>query len=258
MLAIALEDRVFPHVHFDVQIAGRPAISASLTLAAQADPISGINAGGDLDGQLAGATHPPLAEAGVAGVLDNGAVPTAAGTGLLELEEALGNPDLPGAAARITGGGRTALGSATTVAGLALGQLGNFDFRGVAEHGLIQIELQLEAQVRAAELLGAGIPTATSAAEDVPEYVAENIAESVATAESATTATAARGLDTRVSVLIVRRPLLGIGQNLTRFLGFLEAFFRIFVIGIAVGVKLHCKSAVGLLDLCFSRGFRYV
>jgi hypothetical protein len=255
MLAIALKDRVFPHVHFDVQVTGRPAVSASLTLAAQADPISGIDARGYLDGQLAGATHAPLAEAGVAGILDNSAVPAAARTGLLELEEALGNPDLPGTAARVTGGGRTALGRATTVAGLALGQLGNFNFRGVAEHGLIQIELQLEAQVRAPELLGAGIPTATGAAEDVPEHITENIAESVATTA---TATAARCLNARVSVLIVRCTLCGIGQNLTRFLGFLEALFRIFVIGIAVGVKLHCKSAVGLLDLCFSGGFRYV
>ena len=61
-----------------------------------------------------------------------------------------------------------------------------------------------------------------------------------------------------MAVLVIDGALLGISQNLARLLGLLEAFLRIFVIGIAVGMKLHRQAAVGLFDFRFGRGFRYV
>jgi len=61
-----------------------------------------------------------------------------------------------------------------------------------------------------------------------------------------------------MAVLIVDRPLLGVSQNLARLFGLFEFLFRIFVIGIAVGMKLHRQPAIGLFDFRLGRGFRYV
>ena len=91
--------------------------------------------------------------------------------------------------------------------GLAFGQLGDFNLGRVAEHGLVQIQLELEAQIGAPELLRAGIaPTATGATEDVAEHIAKNIAE-------ITRATAAAMLliDTCVTILIIGRTFLIVG-----------------------------------------------
>ncbi len=64
--------------------------------------------------------------------------------------------------------------------------------------------------------------------------------------------------DAGMAMLIVDGPLVGVSQNLAGFLGFLEALFGFFVIGIAVGVKLHRQASIRLFDFRFGRGFRYV
>ena len=182
MLAVALEDRVLAHVNLDVQIARRSAVAPRLALAGEADAIAGIDARGNLDRQLAAAAHAALPEAGVARILDDGARAAAAGTGLLQLEETLRNAHLPGAAAGIAGGRRAALGRARAVAGLALGELRHFDLHRVAEDGLGELELDLIAQVGAAEHLRAA--AAARRSEDVAEHIAENVAEGIAGAEA--------------------------------------------------------------------------
>src|ERR1700730_14828679 len=60
-----------------------------------------------------------------------------------------------------------------------------------------------------------------------------------------------------MTVLVISGALLGISENLARLLGLLEALLRILVVGIAVGVILHCKAAIGLLDLYFRRRLGY-
>src|SRR6185312_848552 len=94
MLTVALEYRVLFDSDLNVQVTGRPAVAPRLTLAAQTDTVASINARGNLHRQLLRPAHTTLAEAGIAGILDDGTVAAATGTGLLELEEALGNAHL--------------------------------------------------------------------------------------------------------------------------------------------------------------------
>ncbi len=113
-----------------------------------------------------------------------------------------------------------------------------------AEDRLLEVEGEFIAQVGAAI---DGVPAGpASAAEDVAEHVAEHVAECVGRAESL--ARAARGVEPRGAVLIVRRPLLGVGQDLVGFLRFLEALFGLLVVGIAVRVIFHRQAPVCLGD----------
>ena len=95
----------------------------------------------------------------------------AARAGLLQLEEALRDAHLARAVAGLAGDGVRALRRAAAAAGVALDELGNVDLDRVAEHRLLEIELQLVAQVGAAEHLERA--AAAAAAEDVAEHVAE-------------------------------------------------------------------------------------
>src|ERR1700730_10215004 len=61
-----------------------------------------------------------------------------------------------------------------------------------------------------------------------------------------------------MTVLVIGGALLSISENFARLFGFLEALLRILVVGIAVGVILHRKAAIGLLDLYFRRRLGYV
>jgi len=74
------------------------------------------------------------------------------------------------------------------VAHLALIELGDLELHGVAEHGLVQIELELVAQIRAAEHLRA--PAAPAPAEDIAEHIPEDVAEGIPGPEAAAAATA--------------------------------------------------------------------
>src|SRR4029079_15588565 len=73
VLAVALEDLVFAHVHFDVQIAGGGARAHRLALARQADAVAGIDAGWNFHREPLAPAHAPLSQATVAGILDDGA-----------------------------------------------------------------------------------------------------------------------------------------------------------------------------------------
>ena len=151
-----------------------------------------------------------------------------------------------------------ALGRATAAAGVALHELGDVDFHGVAEHGLAEFDLQLVLEIRAAEHLGAPA-AATAAAEDVAEHLAEHLAERVAALEAtARTAALARGVDARVAVLVVDSALVRFAENLVSLLGFLEFLFRVLVTRIAVRMKFHGKATVGLLDVSLRRSARQI
>src|SRR6185437_8979567 len=124
------------------------------------------------------------------------------------------------------------------------------------EDGLVEVELELVAQVCSAEHLRA---TASRAAEDVPEHIPEDVAERIPGPETAARSrSAARRLDTCVPELIVRCPLLRVGKDLASLLRFLEPLLRFLVVGIAVGVVLHREPAIGFLDFRLGRALRYV
>src|SRR5579863_8723573 len=133
--------------------------------------------------------------------------------------------------------------------GLALGELWHLDLHRVAEDGLRELELDVVAQVGTTEHLRAA--AAARRSEDIAEHIAENIAEGIAGAEAPRPPASLRrgGLHSGVAVLVVRRPLLRVGEHLARLLRLLEALLGLLVVGIAVGVILHGEAAISLFDL---------
>src|SRR6266849_4988321 len=201
MTAFALEDGVFANPHLDIQVAGGSAVAARLALAVQANAVAGIDPGGYADGQGLFLAHPALTVTGIAGVADDLAAALAARAGLLDGENRLLHAHLALTVAGIAGLGRGPLGGARALAGLALGQGGYLDLGVGSEHGLFEIEIQLVAQIGAAEYLR---PTALPAGENVAEHFTEDVAEGLARTEAAATAAFESGM----SELIVDRPLL--------------------------------------------------
>src|SRR5260221_2053233 len=185
MPAFALEDGVFAPPPLDIQVPGGSAVAARLTLAVQANAVAGIDPGGYGDGQGLLLAHPALTEAGIAGVADDLAAALAARTGLLDGENRLLHTHLALAVAGIAGLRHCPLGSARTLADLALGQGGNLDLGVGAEHGLFEIQFQLVAQIGAAKYLR---PAALPAGENIAEHLAEDVAEGLAGAEAAAAA----------------------------------------------------------------------
>src|SRR5262249_49957729 len=123
-----------------------------------------------------------LAAAAIAGFSDDLSAAFASRARLLNREEALLHAHLAGAAARLTLRRLRAWRCAVAFALLALDQRREFDLGSVAEDGLLEIELEVVAQVRASIDLRSA---ATAAAEDVAEDVTENIAERIGGTESA-------------------------------------------------------------------------
>ena len=56
-----------------------------------------------------------------------------------------------------------------------------------------------------------------------------------------------------MTILVIGRALVGIGENFVGLLGLLEFLFRVLAVRVAVRMKFHGELAVGLLDL-FIRG----
>src|SRR5690606_31102067 len=179
-------------------------------------------------------------------------------TGLLEVQHAAHrHAHLAGSMAGIAGGGIGTLGRAGAVAGLALGQPRHLDLDAGAEHGLLQRQFQLIAQVGAPEHLRAA--TATAAAEDVTEHITEDVAEVRARAETvAAGATAPLRIQAFMAVLVIDGPLGGVGEYFVGLLDLLELLLGLGIAGIAVGMQLHGEAPVGLLDVGLRRITRHV
>ncbi len=142
--------------------------------------------------------------------------------------------------------GRRALGGARALAGLALGQRGNLDLGLGAEHRLLQIELELVAQIGAAKHLRSA---ALSAGENIAEHLAEDIAECLAGAEAA----AAAALEPGMPELIVNGALLARRRAPRRPPCLFEFVFRLRIVGIAVRMILHGEAAIRLFDIGLGR-----
>ena len=144
-----------------------------------------------------------------------------------------------------------ALGSAAALAGLALAHGRNVNLGLGAEHRLLQIQFEFVAQIGAAEnLRSAALP----AGKDIAEHFAENIAEGLAGAEAA----AAVALEARMSKLVVDGALMRIAQDFVRLFAFFETGFGFRVVGIAIRMKFHRETAVGLFYVGFRRVSRQV
>jgi hypothetical protein len=99
--------------------------------------------------------------------------------------------------------------------------------RGVAEHGLLEVELEFVTQVGAAEHLRAA---AAATAEDVAEHVAEDVAERVARVEPAAAATAHAWATPAWPNWSYIGALLRVGEHLVGLLGLLELLLGLVIV----------------------------
>src|SRR5882672_2541656 len=169
-------------------------------------------------------------------------------TRLLDREETLRDADFAAAVARGTRLWlRSRLGT-TAMAGLAFVHRRNadLDFRPASR----VFERQLEVVAKIGAAIDAAAALAALLPEDLAEDVAERIRESAEAFGAARTGRAEsdRRVDARVPELIVRGALLPVGQDLVRFLGFLELVFGA-LFRVAIRMVLHRELAIRLLDV---------
>src|ERR1700675_201351 len=112
MTPLAFEDGVFADPHLDIQVPGRTAVTARLTLAVQANAIAGIDPGRHRDRKGLFLTYATLTVAAITGVADDLAAPFATRAGLLDGENRLLQAHLALAMAGVAGLGGGPLGSA--------------------------------------------------------------------------------------------------------------------------------------------------
>src|SRR5215472_11244582 len=188
-----------------------------------------------------------LAFAFQAGIADHRAAPLTRRAGAGNAEETLLIADLATATAAAAGRGFAA-GASGTSAGLAVLMTTVGDFLFGTENGFFEFQRDVFAKVCAA--LCARTAARAGAAEQVtePEELAENIAEILKYGGVKADARACAP-DSSMSEAIVQAALLRIRQDRVGFAAFLESFFRVWVVGIAVGVVLQCQLAIGTLDL---------
>ena len=249
VLAVTLEDRMLTDVDHHIQVASRATMRAGLTLARQANAITGIDTWRHLDRQCLALFHTTLPMATATGVGDHLAAAVATRASLLHREEALLHAYLTDTTTGGTGDRAGALLGAGTIAGLATNQRRHADGYAGAAHRFFQIQLEGVAQVTAA--LGAATRTAASTTEEVAEHVTEDIGE-VGAAETSATAAAHLRVDPGVAVLVVGRTFGRVRKHFVGLVGLLEFLFGVFVIRVAVRVIFHRQTPVGLLQLGFT------
>src|SRR6185437_14278823 len=254
--SLALEQRVAAHRQEDIEIARRPAAGAGLALAAEANAGAVLDAGRDVDLERLLAAHAALAGADLARLVDHLSGAVAGRAGALDGEEALLGAD---AAAAVAGRALVRFGAglgARAVAGLA-GDRARDAHRGLgAAIGLLQRDLEIEAQVLAAHVgASTGTLPAPAAVEHLLEDVAEHRAEVEALRiEAARPAGAVATLEGGGAVAVVGRALVGILQDVVGVVDLLELLFSfLLVVPIAIGVMLHGELAEGLLDVVGAR-----
>ncbi len=188
----------------------------------------------------------------VARIFDQRTAPLAVRTGLLYRKEALAHLHLAGA---MTGRTGLRLGTrfrAAAVADVALFQRRDTDLFGDAANSLFQRQLHVVAQVSAARC---ALATATTA-KDIAEHVAKDIAKVSAAAAKTAAAAHAALLKRRVTVLIVGRTFLRIGQDFIRFFNLFKFGFGLFIALVTVRVELHRQTLIGLFDFTLFRTLR--
>src|SRR5471030_714070 len=259
VVAVAFEHRMLLDVNLDVQIAARTAVDARLAVTRRANPHAVVNTRWNLHFQRLRFLHLARAVAMSARLRNVAAGSVTLRASLLDAEKALRHAHGALSLTRRTGFRLGAGLRARALANLTIYPARHANLRVVAVRRLLQRDFHAVAQIRAAINLrtrapAAGSrPTAGRLAEDVAENIAERVSE---TAKTLLTCTGHVRIDAGMAVLIVSRALLRIREHFIGLFGLLETRFRILVIRIAVGVMLHRKLAISLLDFVVARILR--
>ena len=117
-----------------------------------------------------------------------------------------------------------------------------------SESSFFELDGQVFAQIRAA--LNPAAP-ASAASQNVAEAkeLAEDFAQVLERRPLETRARTGRSAHSGMTVAVIERALLRISQHGVGFGNFLEAFFRVRIIRIPIGMVLHGKLAISALQL---------
>ncbi len=241
-----LEKRMRLDLQIDIKVASRTSHRAGLTLAAQTELHSIIDAGRNFDFQLR-LLHLRAGSAAIGALLANHPTASLAGrTRGLNPEKSLRMHDAPAAAAVVA---RLRLGAGSCTAPLAGGArlaAGDFQIPRTAAGRFQKVDGDRTAKMIAAM---SARPAASSAVAEHPETV-EEIPEGVenvrhiAELRSGTVAG-----NTGVSETVVTGPLIGVAQNLERFGGLFEACDGRLISPIAVGMIGDRQLFIGFFNL---------
>ena len=242
-----------------IQIACRAAVCAGIALTALLDGLAVVDAGRDVDLELARLAHAALTAALRTRLLDDLAGAAAVRAGALRLEHAerraLGLGHDAGAAAVRAGLRRRALGRAGAAAVATGLDALDRDLLFAAEGRLLEGKDNGLANGFAALRCVAALRTAAAeaAAEERTEQVAE-VAHVEAAAEAACACTAAVArVDACKAELVVLCALVLVGQHLIRLVDLLELVGRLGIILVEVRVVLASQLAVRLFQLVLAR-----
>src|SRR5690606_21990074 len=225
VLPVALEALVGVHLDLHVQIAGRGPGLARVPRAADADALPGLDARRDLDVPRAGARHPPVAAADLAGLLGDPPVPATrrAGRRAHHLPERragrLADGALPGAG--LAGADRRAGLGAVAAAVVAGDDRLKGDLpAGPGEH-LLEVDRHAHADVGARRRAAA-----PAEPEDVAERgvaAEERVEDVLDAAERLGAGRPPARAQALVTVAVVRGAALGIGEHLVGLGSLLES-----------------------------------
>ena len=96
---------------------------------------------------------------------------------------------------------------------------------------------------------------ATCLAKNVTKNIAKRFTKSTKTTSAC--GAAHIGVDTRMTILVIGRSFLGVGEHFVGLFGLLEFHLGRSVTLVAVGVVFHGQFAIGLLDLVVAGVFGY-
>jgi len=176
---------------------------------------------------------------------DHAACALAGRAGTSHAEESLLITHLTASAARAAGSRAFAGSGAVAAAIFADLVAANPDLSFFAENRLFKFQCDVFAQIRATLRPAAA---ARASAEQISEAqkVAEDFAEIL---HHVGIKSAASAVYAGVTEAVVGGTLVGIGQDSVGFAALFEFFFRVGIIGIAIGMKLQRQFAVGTFDL---------
>ena len=252
IITLAIKECVLLDTKYKVHISWRAAVDAGFSDSGKANAGPVFDSGRDLCVNcflLDDAAFTPAIRARIA---DHAACPVARGAGASNAEKALLISDLSAAAAGAATGGSLALCAARAVTFFAklMLSVGNLFF--YAEGCLFEFNSDVFPQIGAP--LRTSTTCGTTSAEEIaePEELAKDVAK-ILEDGCVESATSCGRTYAGMTEAIVHFALLGIRQHGISLTALLEFFFRVRIVGVAVGMELQRELAVGALYLLIGR-----
>ena len=237
--ALALKKGMRLRRNENVKIAGRTALGARLAFAAEPDSRSVLNTGRNIDGETALPCDTARTATGWTWVVDDLAASMAMRTSPFDRKKSLLRAHTSMAAAgRAVSWFRAWFGARTGTC-LTNSQSGQSDGCGLSVKCLFESNFHIVAEVRSTR----GSPA--SAAAPASHHIAEEIVENIGHGSSEPVASGPKTamLESGMTIAVISRPLLRIGQDLIGFVQFLELDFGVRIAGVPVGMALHRRFA---------------